>query len=555
MADARVPDVGHARRRFALRRQAAGLFVRRDRAAQSAPSRRHQAARQDRSRAPDARGAARLRSVPARRQPRRRGAALSRRAARHRQDGRRAHDAGRSGARDPAAQCRRLRALPRAHRRLSRRSSTSDRALAQRARARRHAAARDTRARRRTDRQDQIADDPTKSPCYVLRSRSCRRASRRRTAARLQAEARKEIRASRLRPLRAVARLSSSKTYVPHARESIGMSALPDGAAWYAYSARLRPRPSRTPEQIHEIGLAEVEAHPRARWRRDARDRLQGHVPDVLQLPAHRPALLLHRQGRRCSRALPRHREAHRSGAAAAVRPPAAPAVRRRARARRTSRRSQTTAYYHPRLARRRAARASFYVNTYELDGAPEVGDGGAHAARGGARPSPADRARAGAQRPARVPHARRLHRVRRGLGRCTPSRSATRSASTRIRTRSSASSPTRCGARCGSSSTPASTRRAGRAQQAIDYFRANTAKTDARHRERGRPLHRVAGPGARVQDRRAQDPRAARRCREARSARASTCARSTTSCSAHGALPLDVLEARVNEWVRAQSH
>jgi len=48
------------------------------------------------------------------------------------------------------------------------------------------------------------------------------------------------------------------KTYVPGARASIGLSALPDGQAWYAYNARVRTTTTLTPQQIHEIGLAEV---------------------------------------------------------------------------------------------------------------------------------------------------------------------------------------------------------------------------------------------------------------------------------------------------------
>ncbi len=48
------------------------------------------------------------------------------------------------------------------------------------------------------------------------------------------------------------------KTYVPGARESIAMSALPDGEAWYAYNVRIQTTTTRTPKQIHETGLAEV---------------------------------------------------------------------------------------------------------------------------------------------------------------------------------------------------------------------------------------------------------------------------------------------------------
>lgn len=46
--------------------------------------------------------------------------------------------------------------------------------------------------------------------------------------------------------------------YVPGARESIGMRDMPDGEAWYAYNVRQMTTTDLTPEQIHEIGLTEV---------------------------------------------------------------------------------------------------------------------------------------------------------------------------------------------------------------------------------------------------------------------------------------------------------
>ena len=48
------------------------------------------------------------------------------------------------------------------------------------------------------------------------------------------------------------------RTYIPGARESIGMSELPDGRAWYAYEVKNATTTDLTPEQIHQIGLAEV---------------------------------------------------------------------------------------------------------------------------------------------------------------------------------------------------------------------------------------------------------------------------------------------------------
>jgi uncharacterized protein (DUF885 family) len=47
-------------------------------------------------------------------------------------------------------------------------------------------------------------------------------------------------------------------TYLPAARESIAMGDLPNGKAWYAYAARVHTTTNLTPEQIHQIGLAEV---------------------------------------------------------------------------------------------------------------------------------------------------------------------------------------------------------------------------------------------------------------------------------------------------------
>lgn len=48
------------------------------------------------------------------------------------------------------------------------------------------------------------------------------------------------------------------KKYLPKTRESIACSDLPDGKAWYAYNARMSTTTSMTPQQIHELGLSEV---------------------------------------------------------------------------------------------------------------------------------------------------------------------------------------------------------------------------------------------------------------------------------------------------------
>jgi uncharacterized protein (DUF885 family) len=47
--------------------------------------------------------------------------------------------------------------------------------------------------------------------------------------------------------------------YIPAARETIALSDLPNGKAWYAYNVKQRTTTDLTPEQIHQIGLDEVE--------------------------------------------------------------------------------------------------------------------------------------------------------------------------------------------------------------------------------------------------------------------------------------------------------
>jgi uncharacterized protein (DUF885 family) len=58
--------------------------------------------------------------------------------------------------------------------------------------------------------------------------------------------------------------------YLAAARDSVALSALPDGEAWYAYNAKNSTTTDLTPAQIHDIGLAEVE-------------RIQGEMRQVMQ--------------------------------------------------------------------------------------------------------------------------------------------------------------------------------------------------------------------------------------------------------------------------------
>ncbi len=46
--------------------------------------------------------------------------------------------------------------------------------------------------------------------------------------------------------------------YLSAARDTVGLYALPNGEAWYAYLARIRTTTDMTPDEIHQIGLDEV---------------------------------------------------------------------------------------------------------------------------------------------------------------------------------------------------------------------------------------------------------------------------------------------------------
>lgn len=46
--------------------------------------------------------------------------------------------------------------------------------------------------------------------------------------------------------------------YLPGARETIALTELPDGEAWYAYNVKMRTTTDLTPREIHKIGLSEV---------------------------------------------------------------------------------------------------------------------------------------------------------------------------------------------------------------------------------------------------------------------------------------------------------
>jgi uncharacterized protein (DUF885 family) len=68
-----------------------------------------------------------------------------------------------------------------------------------------------------------------------------------------------------------------TNTYIPRSRETIGMNALPNGAAWYAYRVKVHTTITRTPAEIHALGLSEVK---RIRAQMDSLIRSTGFTGD-----------------------------------------------------------------------------------------------------------------------------------------------------------------------------------------------------------------------------------------------------------------------------------
>ena len=103
---------------------------------------------------------------------------------------------------------------------------------------------------------NQIVDDPMQSPLlepFAAFPNSISQADRDRLMA-----AAKRAYAEAVKPAYGRMHAFVVNDYVPAARESIGLSELPDGEAWYAHNIELETTTTRTPREIHELGLAEV---------------------------------------------------------------------------------------------------------------------------------------------------------------------------------------------------------------------------------------------------------------------------------------------------------
>jgi uncharacterized protein (DUF885 family) len=103
---------------------------------------------------------------------------------------------------------------------------------------------------------NQIVDDPEKSPIYQAAFDGMALGLKP-DEARLRTEMKAAIQGKVIPSYRKLLTFFEAE-YLPRAREPIAMSALPDGAAWYAFRVKEMTTTDLTPDQIHQIGLSEV---------------------------------------------------------------------------------------------------------------------------------------------------------------------------------------------------------------------------------------------------------------------------------------------------------
>ncbi|MCI0573446.1 MAG: DUF885 domain-containing protein, partial [Myxococcaceae bacterium] len=105
---------------------------------------------------------------------------------------------------------------------------------------------------------NQVTDEPTTHPAYTLVFSDFPSTIPEPERERLRREGAAAVREAVVPSLR---RLFDFwvKEYFPKTRDAVGLSTLPDGEAWYAFNARRSTTTALTPEQIHQLGLSEVE--------------------------------------------------------------------------------------------------------------------------------------------------------------------------------------------------------------------------------------------------------------------------------------------------------
>ena len=123
-----------------------------------------------------------------------------------------------------------------------------------------------------------LADDPLLAP---LRALPASVPEARRAALVAEGEA---VVTAKVAPARAGFARFMTDEYVPHAASSLAASDLPDGKRYYAFLARRHTTTALTPDQIHEIGQAEV-ARIRARMQEAMKAAgFQGDLPGFIAM-------------------------------------------------------------------------------------------------------------------------------------------------------------------------------------------------------------------------------------------------------------------------------
>ena len=372
----------------------------------------------------------------------------------------------------------------------------------------------------------------------------------------LGAEARQIIK-DRVYPAFAKLKDFFKKDYIPAARESIAWTNLPNGVEWYAFLVRAHTTTSRTPDELHQVGLNEVA-------------RINGEMQKIMKgvgykgsMKAFNDMLLTDSRFYFTSEEdlLRTYRDITKRIDPELIHmfktlPRLTYGVRPRPRSARPRRPEQNI---NPALLETgRAGLVSKPTPPTILKTSPDVGDGNLGVSRGGSRP-PSTR-RQLRKKSRMFPSSRKFgwkHSLCRRLGPLCGNSAARRWAFTKTPTHASATTPTKCYAPYVAwSSTPACIPKGWsrqRGDRLLPRADADASEEDARV-EIDRFPHRMAGPSARLQSRSAQNPQRAPRPRHrCPGARIFDVRAFHDVVLGQGPLPMDVLESIVDQWIHDQ--
>jgi uncharacterized protein (DUF885 family) len=214
----------------------------------------------------------------------------------------------------------------------------------------------------------QIHEDVTRTPVYQTGFLQMPSSISGADQERLREEAKSALRDSVVPAIRKL-QTFFLKEYEPKARNTVGISALPDGAAWYAVRVKTMTTTDLSAEQIHEIGLSEVKRIRAEMEQAMRRTKFHGDLQSFFNFLRTDPQfffkdkdllLLTYRDiAKRIDPELPKLFRTLPRMPYGVVPVPA------------YSEKSQTTAYYQPGSVD--AGRAGyFYANTYDLKSRPK---------------------------------------------------------------------------------------------------------------------------------------------------------------------------------------